>query len=106
MSQTKLLSNEYLKSLMQDAMLFRGECTDINADLLPGIYTPTSTCMGTLPPNLGNQLQYGLLIVFPKRGINKRYQMGIGENGKFAVRSSGDNGNWQSWWCPTLTTTP
>lgn len=95
MSEAKALSNDCLKGIMTDALVDRGACTDIDADMPVGIYRTYPSTQGTFPPHRGNFFRYGILIVLPKRG-NNIYQMLIGEEGEFATRIR-YGGSWMPW---------
>lgn len=100
MSEAKALDNTVLKGIMTDALVDRGNCVNIDADMPVGIYRTHPGTQGTFPPSHGNFFRYGILIVLPKRGSNI-YQILISEEGEFASRIR-YGGSWMPWRQPVL----
>lgn len=90
-----VLSESLLTNMLPNALVYRGNCLDLDADLQPGIYTTNSSTKGTLPSVMKSQALYGTLIVLPKRNTTM-FQWVIGENGMSATRTQ-YNGAWNQW---------
>lgn len=82
---TKVLTNEYLKGIMTDAMVDRGFFGNIDELLTPGIYVGgANTSSGTFPDNI-HSWQYGTLEVIVSRPP-RVIQRIIAEDGAVATR--------------------
>lgn len=96
MAEAKPITNNLLKGIMTDAMVYRGDCLDIDNTFFPGIYACTAEAMaGTLPnfPGTG-AWNYGGLEVFKVRAPRICQRM-TSESGDVAVRLW--NGTWYPW---------
>lgn len=98
MSATKELTNTLLKTKMEDAMVFRGEVSNMDECKLPGYYSLSpGTAVSATPPNIPDW-NYGILEVLNRFKMN--YLQRITTSGNATVErmwSGGPSGSWSAW---------
>ena len=69
MSTTKNITNAFLKGKMTDAMVFRGEISNLDECKQTGFYSLSpSLTVSANPPNIPSW-NYGIVEVFPRYGV-------------------------------------
>lgn len=82
MAESKVITNDFLKSKMVDAVVDRGECSDIDTCLSAGAYR----CLPSTLHKPAGAHDYGLLIVTKAQNYISQEYRNVSSNPKIFLR--------------------